>query len=63
MSLQDIANHPEVEYGNDYNAGYIYIDKMPGGTGNSFPLTSFIIKEWSRAIVHISVYFVNMGTN
>ena len=53
----------EVEYENDHDAGYTYIDKTPGGTGNSFTLTPFMMKEWSRAIVHISVYLVNMHTN
>jgi hypothetical protein len=43
----------EVEHRNDHDAGYTYIDKTPGGKGDSFPLTPFMMKEWSRAIVRI----------
>ncbi|KAF8238146.1 hypothetical protein L208DRAFT_1243613 [Tricholoma matsutake] len=42
----------EVNYENDHNGGYTYIDKTPGGMGDSFPLTLFMMKEWARAIMH-----------
>ncbi|KAF8064884.1 hypothetical protein FPV67DRAFT_159076 [Lyophyllum atratum] len=40
----------EVKYLNDHDGGYTYIDKTPGGVGDSFPLTPFMMKEWARAI-------------
>lgn len=43
----------EVTYQNDHDASYTYIVKAPGGTGESFPLTLFMMKEWARAIVHV----------
>ena len=38
----------EKKYGNDHDAGYTYIDSA---TGDSVPLTPFMMKEWARAMV------------
>ena len=42
----------EQEYSNDSDAGYTYIDSM---TSESIPLTSFMMKEWARALVSFSI--------
>jgi hypothetical protein len=47
----------EAAYQNDHDGGYTYIDKA--GTGDSFPLTPFMIKEWARAIVCVLFPLMN----
>ena len=44
----------EKKYQNDHHGGYTYVDNR---TGFTLPLTPFMMKEWSRAMVryfHIS---------
>ena len=43
----------EKRYANDHDAGYTYIDPV---TGDSTPLTPYMMKEWARAMV--SIFFV-----
>lgn len=44
----------ETKYQNDHDSGYTYINNV---TAESVPLTPFMMKEWSRAIVCISLLY------
>src|ERR1700733_2784536 len=44
----------EKKYANDYDAGYTYIDPA---TGDSVPLTPFMMKEWARAMVSNNIVY------
>ena len=46
----------EVQYQNDHDAGYTYIDKALRETGDLFLLTPFMMKEWARATVFVQFH-------
>jgi hypothetical protein len=52
LELARLRRILEAKYGNDHDAGFTYIDSA---SGESVPLTPFMMKEWVRAMVRIIV--------